>query len=111
MAQTGTPVTNPQAVAFCNETIRPLADRFIQLYYAAKAANQKFTAQGLAAVLPNSNDTIVDGSASDGRSQITDGQVNIVLSLAATFVSTMEASANLQYNQIAVAAVNLIPSP
>lgn len=109
-AQTsGTPITNPQAVLFCNSIARPLADKMIQLYYACLEAQSAFTAQGLAAVLPNSDDTIVDGSATDGRSPITDGDVNILLSLAGTYITNMQASSNLQFNQVAVVAVNFLP--
>lgn len=102
-------VTDPEAVKFCNEVIRPLADRFIQLYYAAKTAQQSFTAKNLAGRLPNAADLIIDGSAQDGRTQITDGDVNLVLSYAGGLVTAMEASSNLEYNQLAKSAVNLRP--
>ena len=102
-------ITNPQAVAFCNTQIRPACDRFIQLYYWCKQTQDQFTAQGLASLLPNSSDNIVDGSATDGRSPLTDGQVNIIMSQIGTFITNMEASAKLQYNEIAVGAVNLHP--
>ena len=100
-------ITNPQAVAFCNTQIRPTCDRFIQLYYQCKQVQDQWTAQGLAALLPNSTDNIVDGSATDGRSPITDGNVNIIMSQIGTFIANMEATSKLQYNQIAVGAVNL----
>lgn len=100
-------ITNPQAVAFCNTVARPTADKFIQLYYQCKLMQDQFTAQGLASLLPNASDNIVDGSATDGRTPITDGQVNILLSIAGTFITNMEASAKLQYNQVAAIAVNL----
>jgi hypothetical protein len=102
-------ITNPQAVGFCNNQIRPAADRFIQLYYWCKLTQQQWTAQGLAALLPNSTDNIVDGSATDGRTPITDGQVNILMNYVNTFITAMEASSSLEYNQIAALAVNLLP--
>jgi hypothetical protein len=30
------PITDPQAVKFCNEKVRPIADRYAQLYWLSK---------------------------------------------------------------------------
>ena len=104
---TGTPISDPQSIAFCNQVIRPLADAFGKLYYAAELAAQQFTAKGLSATIPNdATAVVVDGSASDGRTQITGADVNILLSNMNAFVSTAQANTNLILNQTAKIWVN-----
>jgi hypothetical protein len=99
-------VTNPQTVAFCNQAIRPLFDKMMQLYYYIIAVEAAWTAQGLAALIPNSTDLIVDGSAVDGRPPITDGQVNILIANAQTVANLFTANSNLILNQTLVGSVN-----
>jgi hypothetical protein len=59
-----TNITDPQSVAFCNQTIRPLADAYGRLYNAAIEAQLEFTAKGLNLTIPNDGAAIVvaDGS-------------------------------------------------
>lgn len=70
-------VTNPTAVAFCNQRVRVAADRVLQAYYFALLVIDEWNtvemAPGttLAAGIPNSgSEEVVDGSETDGRSRI-----------------------------------------
>lgn len=99
-------ITNPQAVLYCNAVIRPLADRMMQLLRAAQLAESEFTAQGLNALIPNDASPIIDGSATDGRTPITGGDVNILLANAQTYINTFTANSNLIQNQTLKVAVN-----
>ena len=69
-------ITNPEAVRFCNERVRQLADIATKYYYAAKAFTNEWNATGMGAKIPNTTDLVVDGSAQDGRSPITGANVN-----------------------------------
>jgi hypothetical protein len=46
------PITNPAAVAFSNQQIRPLADKLSQLYYQALVLLNTWNANGGAGILP-----------------------------------------------------------
>src|SRR5690348_15835710 len=102
-------ITDPTAIKFSNEQIRPIADRFMKLYYASKAASADWTAKGLGALFPNDSSLVVDGSATDGRTPITGGDVNIIVSHLNTLIADLEASSNLKRNQIDKVAVNPLP--
>ncbi len=99
-------ITDPAAIKFCNEEVRVLADRMMQLYYHTVIALDDFTSKGLGSLIPNDSTVVVDGAATDGRTQITGFDVNVVLSWAGAFKQTMEANTNLAKNQVGKVAVN-----
>lgn len=99
-------ITDPNAIKFSNEQMRPIADRFMQLYWAAKQAAADWTSKGLGALITNDASAVADGSATDGRTQITGADLNVLLSHLNTFVADLEASSNLKRNQIQKVAVN-----
>lgn len=102
--------TNPQAIKISNEDIRPLADAIAKLYNKAKDVGQRATAQNWNnAYFSTDGDTLTDGSATDGRQVVTNAQLKIILSHAASFVSDFEASTNLKLNQTLQVAVNTKP--
>ncbi len=98
-------ITDPSAVKFCNETIRPLADQLVQLYYHGKVAQQQFIAKGLGSLIPNDSTVVSDGSTTDGRTPITGFDANVVLSWVGAFIQGMEANTNLELNQVGKVAV------
>lgn len=102
-------ITDPSAILFCNSSIRPAADKLIQLYNFAKNIQANFTAKGLSSLFPNDTSLIVDGSAQDGRTQITGFDANVVLSWLGSFITSMEATSNTQLNQVGKVAVNRLP--
>lgn len=100
-------ITDVQAVAFCNNRIRPLADIYGSIYYRAKLMIAEFNSKGLASLIPNDGlATVVDGSAVDGRTPITGADVNIFLSNMQALVTQLEATSNLLLNQSAKLWVN-----
>lgn len=99
-------ITNPQAIKFANEKIRPLADAYAQLYYAVKAAGQQYTAGNLSAVFTATNDLIADGSATDGRLPITSNQVRGFITQMGALLTDLEATNNTKLNVLMQIAVN-----
>ena len=64
-------VTNPQAIKFCNERIRTIADQFSRAYKQANEIVAEFELKGLSELIPDSQDAaIIDGSEQDGRTPI-----------------------------------------
>jgi hypothetical protein len=99
-------ITNPQAVRFSNEDIRPMADKLAQAYYAAKVFLNEWSAQGIGTLIPNTNDVIMDGSDTDGRAAIDGAKINGLQGYLATFVADLEANGNLKLNVLLQIAVN-----
>lgn len=89
------PNSNPQAIVIANTKIRPLADRMARLYNAFKSAQIEFAAEGWGTLFPNDSEVIVDGSAEDGRTPITNADVRaFMLTDAVAFLNALEASTN-----------------
>jgi hypothetical protein len=82
--------TNAQAIAFANNRIRPMADELYCAYLSAKKLVSEWTAQSVATVIPNDATIISDGSATDGRPQITDAQATAVVTRCQELISWME---------------------
>ena len=99
-------ITDPQAVRFCNETIRPAADRIVGLYYTLKRMQQQWVAEGMGAKLPNDGQVVEDGAPADGRPQLDTTQVNGLATWVTAFLSDMEANDNLKLNTALGIAVN-----
>lgn len=99
-------ITNAEAVKFCNEEIRPLADQYAQLYWACKTVAEAWAARGMGTLIPNTADVIVDGSATDGRAQITGAKVNTFATSVTALIGDLEASANAKLNILHQIAVN-----
>lgn len=92
--------TNPQAVLFANQYARPVANDIVSAYLTMKRIAQVWTGQDVIAVIPNDATLISDGAANDGRPQITDGMVNVLIANAATICALFEANSNLILNQM-----------
>ena len=99
-------ITNPQAVAFANGEVRVIADKYAQLYYALDAFLNEWNAQGIGTLIPNTADVIVDGSATDGRAQITGTKVNGLVTNLTALRTDLEANANQKLNVLLQVAVN-----
>lgn len=99
-------ITNPQAVRFANEVIRPLADAYAQLYFRTQAVAAEWAAQNIGALIPNTPDVVVDGSALDGRPQITGTDVNLFAAQAVAFIADADANGKVKLNTMLRIAVN-----
>jgi bifunctional ADP-heptose synthase (sugar kinase/adenylyltransferase) len=98
--------TNPQAVAFANNYARVVANDIVSCYLSMKRLKQVWDGQNMVSVIPNDATVIADGSAVDGRTQITNGQVNIMIANSVTLIQQFEANANLILNQMLQIQVN-----
>jgi hypothetical protein len=88
------PNSNPQAIKVANDKIRPLADAMAGLYNALKSAQIEYVAEGWGTLFPNDAEPIVDGSATDGRTTITNAEIRaFMLTDAVGLINALEASA------------------
>jgi len=100
-------ITNAEAVTFCNERVRVAADKLAQAYYLAKEVQDEWFANSMASLIPNeSGDTVIDGSATDGRHVITGADVTNVITRLGELTTDYEASSNAKLNTILGVAVN-----
>jgi hypothetical protein len=102
-------ITDPSAVKFCNEQIRPSADKLVQLYWFLKAVKQQYLANpALATLIPNDGTAVVvDGSAQDGRIQITGADAQAIITNLNSLITSLEATSNAMLNVFSKAAVNI----
>lgn len=73
--------TNPQAIRFCNEKLRPACDRLISAIRTIREMRAEWDAQGIGPLVAGSQELLdgnmADGSASDGRTRITGYDANL----------------------------------
>jgi hypothetical protein len=100
------PNTNPQAILVANAKIRPLADRFGQLFNLCKAMQAEAVAEGWAAMFPNDANQIMDGSDVDGRPILLNSDINLFIGDVTTFITSFEANSNAIRNRALKIAVN-----
>ena len=97
--------SNPQAVTFTNERIRPMADKLARIYYESKALVNDWFAQNVGSVILNNADT-VDQPVMDGRRVVTGAECTNVVTRAIELVADMEANSNAKLNTVLAVAVN-----
>jgi succinylarginine dihydrolase len=67
-----------------------MADMLYSAYLTAKSLVQQWNSQSVSAVIPNDATVIADGSAADGRAQITDAQATNIITRAIELINWME---------------------
>jgi hypothetical protein len=77
-------ITDPQAVRFANEVIRPTCERLRLLKADVDAAVAAWFS-GVNTRFPNTSETLTDGRAGDGVSVLTGADVNNVMTQLLTF--------------------------
>ena len=102
------PNTDPAAVRISNEVIRPLCDATAGLAMRLAGVLKQGQVQDFASHFPATDDVIADGSDVDGRKPITNTDLNNLITMAGTFITFMEASANANRNLVHKIAVNPI---
>lgn len=114
------PITNPEAVRFCNERVRVVADRLAQAYYFAKSVLDEWNANNYGGtILSNSDPSAVIrdqaspsddvGTGGDGRKVITTNDVHNLINRCSDLVTDHEAGGGAKRNTILNVAVN--PNP
>jgi len=101
-----TDIIDPVAIRFCNEKVRIMADLYAQGHYRAKAMLDTWDAQDLSSKFPADASIIIDGSVKDGRTQITSGDVQVMITILRAFVTNTEANEDAVLSQILKVAVN-----
>lgn len=102
-------IIDPEAVRFSNERARTLADAAARYYFAAKAFTLEWDATSMGSKIPNAADTIIDGSATDGRTPITGANVNGLKTHVDAMVTDLEANGNTKLNILLAIEVNGSP--
>lgn len=99
-------ITDPEAVKFCNEKVRVMADALGVAYFSAKAILAEWYANDMGTLIPVSSDVVVDGSATDGRHVITGNDATAIINRASEIVADMEANNSAKLNTVLAVAVN-----
>jgi len=101
-------IDNPQAVRFCNEQVRILADTLLSAYRTAQAVREFYYAHPELGTLfqQNGNELVEDGSATDGRPRMTGNDVLTLITRADELVADYQATSNAKLNTVLRAAVN-----
>ena len=99
-------ITDPQAVRFCNETIRQAADKIVGLHYELIRMKQQWVAEGMGAKQPDDGQVVEDGAPADGRPPLNTTEVNALKDYVLAFTADMEANDNLKLNTALGIAVN-----
>ena len=84
------PITDPAAIAFANNYIRPMADQDAKHYYRCKEVVGIWNAQSMSTKILNTTDLIVDGSPADGRNQMTGANATAIITRCNEYISWME---------------------
>lgn len=89
------PNTDPQVNAFANGLVRPVADRFVSLYLNCVNLINAFNTGDIASQIEaaGAGEILVDGSATDGRTQITGGDIYNLVNAAIDFKKFVENTA------------------
>lgn len=87
---------NPQVISYANEDVRQGCDAVIRTYRQLKADVQDWYAKGLS--VPADADLLGDGSATDGRTPITNSDVLLYVSNAEALIAWLEADNNARLN-------------
>jgi hypothetical protein len=80
---------NPQLVDFCNDELRQIADEFVRLRNRCIAAREEYDARDLGTIINagGSSGPVLDGSAVDGRTIATGGDVFNLVTLMSDFAT------------------------
>ena len=102
------PIDNPQAVRFCNEQVRILADTLLAAVRTAEAVREYYYAHPELGTLfyQNLSELVEDGSATDGRPRMTGNDVLALITRADELSADYRANSNDKLNTVLRAAVN-----
>ena len=86
------PNTDPQVIAFANTRVRPMADRMFSLYLESQAFLAEYTAGDIGTQIDTAGagEILVDGSAVDGRTEITGGDIYNLVGAVQEFIDFVE---------------------
>ena len=73
-------ITNPQAIAFCNNVIRPFCEA-VRAQHAKTGDASTSWYGGINTLFPNDSSVVEDGRSNEGVSVLTGANVNSVMSI------------------------------
>lgn len=101
------PITDPAAIRFVNERIRPLADRLARMNALLALLLGEWDAKGMADLIPDDAAAAVeDGRASEGIVQVTGADVRDIVKLAQTLYAWANDPAASKVPAVLKVAVN-----
>jgi hypothetical protein len=98
-------VTDTTIVRFANEQTRIYAECHTRVYYKSVGMLDEWNALDMAAVVPNDDSPVIDGSAEDGRPIITGADIHGAIASATVLVGDMQANNNANLNDLLRIAV------
>lgn len=99
-------IIDANGIAFSNNKVRVAADKYMQLYWFAKAMVATWNADNLNAIFTNDTSPVIDGAPADGRMAITGANVQVLISHLNTLITDMEATSFIKRNQVNTISVN-----
>ncbi|HLX53422.1 MAG TPA: hypothetical protein VKR58_05760 [Aquella sp.] len=101
-------ITNPTAIAFCDQKVRPMADLMLQEYNTAKSIVNYWNANSMSSIITNDSSIIEDSAATngDGRQVITGAMVTNIITRAIEKITDYEASSDAKLNTVEQVSVN-----
>jgi hypothetical protein len=98
-------ITNPGAITFCNEDMRPLAEWLRKLKAISGAMNDEWGAVHSANVPDSSGEYLNDGREAEGVTQVTGEDMHDLMNLC----TTIETALNNTTNEILLAKFAVRP--
>lgn len=85
-------ITNPQVIKFANERIRSIANIVYNAYWQSKSIIEDYNAGDIGTKINDegSGNLVADGSAVDGRTRITGGDIFNVITALGEFIDYYE---------------------
>ena len=105
-------ITNEQAVRFCDENVRVMADSLSQAYFTAKSLLADWDGLSMSSLICNDSSPIKDAAnptakvAADGRPPIVGSDVHNLVNRASEIVADFEANSNAKLNAVLAVRVN-----
>ena len=99
-------INDAPAVRFANEKLRVAANKLAQAHFFGLQVLAEWTAAGGTDLIPNTLDSIDDGSDVDGRPRITGVDANDIINRLSELVADYEASSSAKLNTILQVAPN-----
>ena len=87
-------ITNPGVIVFCNEDIRPLAEKLRALKAIAVSINDEWDSVHAGNTPDSPSEYLEDGRESEGVTQVTGEEINDIMGLSATIETALSTPAN-----------------
>lgn len=104
---------NPQAVAFCNGRLRPACDAIITAIRTLRQLKTEYETQGIGPLVAGTAElqqaTIVDGSATDGRTPLLGYDVDLALNSAGALLAWCDGAGAANVAALTKPSVNTQP--